>query len=197
LESYKTPEGLFRTWLAPADKYVSIDPGKDPNPADIGIQTHVLMFLDGVDKRAARALFEALQRVIDDDSHWVYYKDAPLVPLLRQGDLCKLGYPLALPPDRIRSSVPGQEPWVAACTLISSISAGAAPNPEVAKLLLGRLAADHFSEIKKTPPLLYHNDLSARASRYYWSEDFGYALWLRLYSQGLKTRNTGAMSGAH
>jgi hypothetical protein len=31
------------------------------------------------------------------------------------------------------------------------------------------------------PPLLYHNDLSASVKRFYWSEDVGYALWLRLY----------------
>jgi hypothetical protein len=28
--------------------------------------------------------------------------------------------------------------------------------------------------------LLYHNDLTATVPRYYWSEDVGYALWLRL-----------------
>jgi hypothetical protein len=33
------------------------------------------------------------------------------------------------------------------------------------------------------PPLLYHNDLTATVSRYYWSEDVGYALWLRLYDE--------------
>ena len=27
----------------------------------------------------------------------------------------------------------------------------------------------------------YHNDTSATVSRFYWSQDFGYALWLRLY----------------
>ena len=35
--------------------------------------------------------------------------------------------------------------------------------------------------VRRAPPLLYHNDLTASVSRYYWSEDFGYALWLRLY----------------
>ena len=197
LKNYKTPEGLFQTWLAPVDKYVSIDPGKDPNPADIGIQMHVLMFLDGVDKPAARTLFEALQKAGDDNSHWVYYQKAPLVPLLRQGDLCRLGYPLALPPERMRTSVPGQEPWVAACKMISSNSSNKVEAPAAINLLLTRLAADHFSEIKKSPPLLYHNDLSARASRFYWSEDFGYALWLRLYYQSRSVRNGGAISASY
>jgi len=47
--------------------------------------------------------------------------------------------------------------------------------------LLTRMGQDDFAEIRHAPPLLYHNDLTAHVSRYYWSEDFGYALWLRLY----------------
>ncbi|MBW8781491.1 MAG: hypothetical protein JF599_06360 [Verrucomicrobia bacterium] len=193
LKSYQTPDGLFRTWLAPLDKYVSIDPGKEPNPSDITIQMHVLMFLDGVDRPSARALFEALQRAITQDSHWVYYNKAPLVPLLRQGDVRKLGYPLELPPGRIGTSVLGQKPWVDACMFISSDSADQAGEAAAARLLLGSLAADQFSAIKSNPPLLYHNDLTARAQRYYWSEDFGYALWLRLYFKYRDFWNTDAM----
>ena len=30
---------------------------------------------------------------------------------------------------------------------------------------------------------MYHNDLTATVRRFYWSEDFGYALWLRLYAE--------------
>jgi len=47
--------------------------------------------------------------------------------------------------------------------------------------LLARLGNDDFAQLRRTPPLLYHNDLSASVKRFYWSEDFGYALWLRLY----------------
>ena len=47
--------------------------------------------------------------------------------------------------------------------------------------MLEDLAGDDFAALRRTPPLLYHNDLTATVSRYYWSEDFGYALWLRLY----------------
>jgi len=196
LKNYQTPDDLFRTWLAPVDKYISIDPGKDPNPADITIQMHMLMFLDGVDKPSAQALFEALQRAIDQDSHWVYYHETPLVPLLRQGDLHKLGYQLELPPDRIGTSVLGQESWVDVCKFISSDSVDQAAEAAAARLLLGSLAADHFSAIKTNPPLLYHNDLTAAARRYYWSEDFGYALWLRLYFKYRDFWNTDAMKAA-
>jgi len=47
--------------------------------------------------------------------------------------------------------------------------------------LLVRIGRDDFAQIRHSPPLLYHNDLSATVRRFYWSEDFGYALWLRLY----------------
>jgi hypothetical protein len=47
--------------------------------------------------------------------------------------------------------------------------------------LLVRLGSDDFAELRRSPPLLYHNDLTATVRRFYWSEEFGYALWLRLY----------------
>ena len=47
--------------------------------------------------------------------------------------------------------------------------------------VLRQLAKDDFALLRKSPPLLYHNDLTAKVPRYYWSEDAGYALWLRLY----------------
>ena len=47
--------------------------------------------------------------------------------------------------------------------------------------MLSRLASDDFALLRGAPPLLYHNDLSATVNRFYWSEDAGYALWLRLY----------------
>jgi hypothetical protein len=54
--------------------------------------------------------------------------------------------------------------------------------------LLERLGSDDFDLIRRSPPMLYHNDLSATVKRYYWSEDFGYALWLRLYeAAGVET----------
>jgi hypothetical protein len=47
--------------------------------------------------------------------------------------------------------------------------------------LLVRIGSDDFAQLRRSPPLLYHNDLSATVTRFYWSEDVGYALWLRLY----------------
>ena len=41
LARYRDSRGLYRTWLAPQTQYQCIDPGKDPNPTDIGIQMHV------------------------------------------------------------------------------------------------------------------------------------------------------------
>ena len=55
------------------------------------------------------------------------------------------------------------------------------PTPAEALDLLRRLSADDFSALRRSPPLVYHNDLTASVRRFYWSEEFGYALWLRLY----------------
>ena len=37
LGQFRTADGLYQTWLAPRDRYQCIDPGKDPDPADIVI----------------------------------------------------------------------------------------------------------------------------------------------------------------
>lgn len=182
LAQYRTPEGLYRTWLSPKERYVAIDPGADPNPADACIQMHVLMFLDLYDRAAAATLFAALRRAIADESLWVYYTHAPLIPLLRSAELGARSYPLSIPPARRRTELRGQKPWLRACELIASSIVREDPSPVEIRSLLETLAANDFAVLDTDPPLLYHNDPSARVRRFYWSEDFGYALWLRLYA---------------
>ena len=186
LDRYRTGEGLYRTWLAPRAAYQCIDPGADPDPADLGIQMHVLLLLAQADPAAGRALCVALHPVVDEDRVWVYYRMAPLVPLLRRPDLGRAGCALALPASRLRTPVPGQEIWMSVARLLGRArsaggpAAGPSEDGNEARSLLRRLAQDDFALVRKNPPLLYHNDLTASVSRYYWSEDAGYALWLRL-----------------
>ena len=176
LDRYRTREGLYRTWLAPREAYQCLDPGSDPNPADITIQMHLLLLLAEVRPPAGRALCEALRPVVDQDRVWVYYRMAPLVPMLRLTDLQRAGCALELPESRMRTQVPGQEIWVSVVRLL-----GRAGTPAQIETVLRQLAKDDFALLRKSPPLLYHNDLTATVPRYYWSEDIGYALWLRLY----------------
>jgi hypothetical protein len=191
LDAYRTPGGLYRTWLAPRSQYVNLDPGKDPNPPDVAIQMHLLLFLAQADPSAARPLYTALQGAIAQDSLWVYYQQTPLIPILRQADLARAGYPLTLPPAHLQTAVPGQQPWLDACRLLAQYEAAAAtpdnnvtpPSAAGTLALLKTLAGDDFAAIRNTPPLIFHNDLSASTARYYWSADFGYALWLRLYDE--------------
>ena len=198
LSRFRTADGLYRTWLAPRDRYQCIDPGKDPNPVDIGIQMHVLMLLAQADPPAARALCEALQKRSADEDIWVYYKMAPPIVILRLTDLRKAGCPLQLPPARLQAVVPGQEIWGEAIRLVQLMESRDARHAVRAPAteLLRKLAADDFSLIARDPPLLYHNDLTASVRRFYWSEDIGYALWLRLYFEsarsGLPCREGGA-----
>jgi len=183
LDRFRTRDGLYRTWLAPRDHYQCIDPGRDPNPADAGIQMHVLLLLAQADPPAARALCGALGRAVAEDRVWVYYQEAPLVPMLRQADLRRAGCPLRLPASRLRTRVPGQEVWAAVAGQLQGCLDPDLPAPAATATaaLLKTLADDDFSSIRRSPPLLYHNDLTASTPRFYWSEEFGYALWLRLY----------------
>jgi hypothetical protein len=196
LESYRDARGLYRTWLAPQDRYQCIDPGRDPDPADVAIQMHVLLLLAEIDHDAAVPLCQALARHVSDDSLWVYYARAPIVPLLRITDLRRIGCGLELPSQRL-AGVPGQEVWIAATRRLvhSELNAPGARSSQERRAALELLAAlgrDDFAALRRTPPLLYHNDLTATVSRYYWSEDFGYALWLRLYEAMRAAPSTAA-----
>jgi hypothetical protein len=183
LTHYRDARGLFRTWLAPQKEYQCIDPGTDPNPADIVIQMHVYLMLREFDKPAAQNLCTALQRSYGDEGIWIYYAKAPLVPYLRSAELRQLGCVVPLPAAHLGVSAPGQEIWSEAVRLL--VQSTASPQDATVRLairnLLARLGSDDFALVRRSPPLLYHNDLSGTVKRYYWSEDFGYALWLRLY----------------
>jgi hypothetical protein len=183
LESYRTEEGLYRTWLAPQERYRCINPGDDPNPPDVTIQMNLLLMFAELDGAAAASLCRALSANVADAGLWVYYARAPLIPLLRTPDLRQAGCPVELPEERL-VWVTGQESWRdAVYRLVVGPAARGTEREEAALRLLVQLGRDDFAALRATPPLLYHNDLTASVSRYYWSEDFGYALWLRLYQQ--------------
>jgi hypothetical protein len=183
MRQFRTSDGLYRTWLAQRADFQCLDPGSDPNPADIGIQMHLYLLLAQEDPIAARALCQALMRRSGDDSIWVYYSAAPLMAVLRLADLHRAGCPLQLPASRLQPVDSGQEMWLRAVSLIHRMNS-APRNPEVhaeAIRLLRELASSDFAALASNPPLLYHNDMTATVSRYYWSQEVGYALWLRLY----------------
>lgn len=181
IDTYRRPDGLYRTWLASRDRFECLDPGRDPNPADLTIQMHLLQLLATERPEAAAALCQAVRRDVNGIDGWVYYRLAPLVPMLRLPDLAGAGCPLALPETRLRTTVPGQEIWLRVAQLLGQLSSeGPRPRRSDVGTVLERLAADEFALVREHPPLLYHNDLSATVPRYYWSEDVGYALWLRL-----------------
>jgi hypothetical protein len=122
---------------------------------------------------------------------------APPLVILRLMDLRKAGCPLSLPQARLQTAVPGQEVWVEAVRLLQHLDSAevldSAEGRRAASArtseLLRKLARDRFSLIARNPPLLYHNDLTASVRRFYWSEEFGYALWLRLYFENEHARS--------
>src|SRR5690606_22101105 len=67
LAEYRDARGLYRTWLAPRDRYECLDPGRDPNPPDLVIQMHVYRMLRTLDPPAARRLCRAIRRAAGDD----------------------------------------------------------------------------------------------------------------------------------
>jgi hypothetical protein len=197
IERYRTNDGLYRTWLADERAsrcFYSRYAGGQWNPPDVAVEMHVYLFLAGHDSAAAGRLCEALRRRMDDDHIWVWYTVAPLLPVLREADLARKGCTLRVPESRVARALPGQEPYLTQTRLLNSLLVGEAPPSRDAYLQALREAAEGgFASMSSTPPLLYHNDLSAVPPHYHWSEDFGYALWLRLYVETAR-RWSGALS---
>lgn len=195
LKQFRTQDGLYQTWLAPRDRFKCIDPGKNPNPPDIGIQLHVYLWLAKVDPPAARVLCTSLQKRSADESLWVYYRLAPPIVLLRLNEVSEAGCPLQLPAERLQTTVAGQGIWLELLDHLGRFETAddlTVSRSKAVTLLLRKLAADNFASLKSNPPLLYHNDLSASVSRFYWSESFGYALWLRLYYENERALSTAS-----
>lgn len=185
MKRYRRADGLYRTWLAPRDRYECLDPGRDPNPADLTIQMHVYLMLAKEAPDDARDLCRALIGRTGEKALWSYYDLSPTAPIYRLADMRRAGCQLTLPQMRMKARIKGQEPWVHAADLIQRLD-GASPSPVAiaeAERLLREIARDDFALLQQRPPLLYHNDQTATVPRFYWSRDFGYALWLRLYHQ--------------
>ncbi|MFM9427277.1 hypothetical protein RCH10_003733 [Variovorax sp. GrIS 2.14] len=198
MRSFRTPDGLYRTWLAQRRDYQCLDPGKESNPADIGIQMHIHMLLAQQDAAGAKQLCEALMRRVNDDSVWVYYSGAPLIIILRLSELHREGCPLVFAQERLKPPEPEQEIWSRMALLLTEIESGAS-KPESraeAQQLLRDVASNGFSKAFTNPPLLYHNDMTGTVRRFYWSEVLGYALWLRLYRALSATKDSTATVSA-
>lgn len=183
LEAFKTPEGLYRTWLSTSDHYDCVDPGRDPNPADIGIQIHVLMWLNQVDATAAREFCKVLQSRSEDPSFWVYYKKAPAAVVWRLPALRAMGCPIKLPQSLLTVEDADQRLWLRIIERIQVTEAGIDRHElQINEDLLRQVAEGGFSRVWQSPLLYFHNDLTATVRRYYWSPELGLALWLRLFA---------------
>ena len=201
LARYRDARGLYRTWLAPQKSYQCIDPGGDPNPTDVTIQMHVYLMLRELAPPAAQQLCSALQHSFRDGDVWVYYAKSALLPYVRAAELDRLGCTLPLPMERLALPVAGQEIWSETARLLVATSNSPQHTDmqqadlQAARALLAQLAGDDFALIRHAPPLLYHNDPTATVKRFYWSEDVGYALWLRLYEAAGNETASRSQSG--
>ncbi len=164
--------------MAQEKDYQCIYPGDDPNPVDIGIQMHLIQFFHHFAKlKEAEDLCRHVASGMAKAQYWVYY--TVLIPLMRESDLVRIGCHVTVPESVLSATPDRQRMWV---DLLQSLSA---PRNDVnkrrAQALLSRIANDSFARLRRDPPLLYHNDATATPPRFYWSDMFGYALWLRVY----------------
>ena len=156
-------DGLYRTWLAPREAYQCLDPGSDPNPADIAIQMHLLLLLAEVRPPAGRALCDALRRHRRRRSDLGLLRMAPLVPILRLTDL--RARRLRAGAARVADADDRARPGDLGVRRPAAGARGRSPSPPADAAEIRRccasLASDDFALVRKSPPLLYHNDLTA------------------------------------
>jgi hypothetical protein len=98
-------------------------------------------------------------------------------------ELRRAGCALEVPASRLQPAVPAQAEWAKVASLVVQLQGSAPTTGQKAEAtrLLQVLASNEFAALAGNPPLLYHNDMSATVRRFYWSQEVGYALWLRLY----------------
>lgn len=180
LKNYQREGGLYRTWLSPPELYKCLVPGTVPNETDIGINIHIFQFFAKFNSVEANKLCQSILGAVNYDEHWVYNKLSPLIPLLREVELENNNCVLRIPSHRFEGLNYQERIWVNLVHFINTTRRKERYDRDAAINLLSKLSADDFSWIHKFPPLLYHSDLDI-SSRYYWSESFGLALWLRLY----------------
>lgn len=183
-EKNRTREGLYRTWIESGGVSHPPGVGTDPNPVDMSINIHIYMFFSKYAPALARELGKAMQKKISDKHYWLYFELAPFIFVLREIDLAQTNCPLTMPEALMHSENPEQELYLDLTRLIRDCTLQKTPEHSREDILkmLRRVAENDFSKARKTPILLYHNDLTSINSRiFYWSEDLIYALWLRLY----------------
>jgi hypothetical protein len=109
-----------------------------------------------------------------------------LVPYLRSAELRQLDCDIPLPEERLARADAGQEIWhEAARRLVDTMESPQNTNAQqTIRDLLARIGGADFAQLRRSPPLIYHQALvgnSVNGERFYWSDDIGYAVWLRLY----------------
>jgi len=183
LEKYRAANGLYQIWLSPGGRTGHEAVGDDPNPADIQTQIHILQFLAIHAPEEARALCSALSTRVMDPDLWTYSELSTWLYIVREIDLAAMGFELPRPDALLQTSLEHQAPYQELVRLLRDLCLS--PNPaalgDPIATLLERIAADDFQYVQATPLLLYHNDLTSTVSRFYWSREFAYALWVRLY----------------
>jgi hypothetical protein len=179
VESFHHKEGGYRTWLSEEGRECLVE-GEDPNPVDMGVQLNLLLWWKKVDPGRATLLLKEISSLFPVEKKWVWYRYAPLIPWIRTLQLQSMGVPVTFPSFLLNDLPDRQKIYLEVAELSFS------PSPVDFRKgfkILRDLAKNGFSTIEKDPPLLYHSDPAGIVSRFYWSKEFGYLLWLLLYRE--------------
>lgn len=181
LDHWRHPRGGYRTWLDDPKNYSCIVPGKDPNPVDVGANLHFYLLLKEFHPQAAVPLCTELISLVSNPDHWVWYRYAPLVPFLRIQEAKEKGCPIPFP-ERLFSSLPAEQHfYLKMAKALIDLEGDPSSSLIMGSRLLKEASAQHFFFFRTRPPVLYHNDPTSSLPRFYYSPQFAFGLWIRIY----------------
>jgi hypothetical protein len=182
IRQFRTPEGLYRTWMNDGGIPGHPNEGLDPNPPDFGINMHIFLFMSRYAPDAAGEVCAVLQAHRLERRCYPYGRLAIPFYYVREVSMRAAGCDLATAEEVFDTSTPGQAVYAEAGRMIRDLALGPKPCRADVARVLRQLAADNFRHAREAPPLIYHADLTALRPRYYWSAEFAAALWMRLYT---------------
>lgn len=186
IRQFKDDAGMFKTWLEAEDTAYVKKLGR--NPVDVQLLFEVYLLLQG-ERHAmdtAEQVCDFLQKNVNTQRYWVWFRNGPLAPLLTLYDMDLAGCPLPIDETLLQPTAAEQASyyWLAQTAIrLNRTEYGTLSAEELTAIAarLSTLAQNDFEGMRKHPPLVFNMEVMRGAPEgYYWSWPFGVALWLRV-----------------
>ena len=189
--------GMYLTWLGDPDSYFMRHRARNPIDIQILFEVYLVMQSQRVEMEAAGRICDFLQHHVNEKDYWVWFRYAPLAPLLTLYDMELAGCPLEVDPDLLEPSAEHQADyyWLAETFLQLNRVEFSTPPPAAELRAIERrlrvMARNDFESMQMYPAMIYNKEIEEPRG-FYWMTEFGLALWLRVAEKLQRFSPTGA-----